>query len=45
MSFDHTDLEFAAVLDALIPMGPTVVNIMHSEIRAIPEAIELVRQR
>ncbi len=45
VSFDHTNLEFATVLDALIPLGPTVVNIMHSEIRAIPEAIELVRQR
>jgi S-methylmethionine-dependent homocysteine/selenocysteine methylase len=45
VSFDHTDLEFAAVLDALIPMEPTVVNIMHSEIEAIPQAIELVRQR
>ena len=45
VSFDHADLEFATVLDALIPMGPTVVNIMHSEIRAVPEAIELVRQR
>ena len=45
VSFDHTDLEFATVIDALIPMGPTVVNIMHSEIGAIPEAIEMVRQR
>jgi len=45
VSFDHTDLELATVLDALIPMGPTVVNIMHSEIGAVPEAIELVRQR
>jgi len=45
VSFDHADLELATVLDALIPMGPTVVNIMHSEIGAIPQAIELVRQR
>jgi len=45
VSFDHADLELTTVLDALIPMGPTVVNIMHSEIAAIPEAIELVRQR
>jgi homocysteine S-methyltransferase len=45
VSFDHADLEFATVLDALIPLGPTVVNIMHSEIRAVPEAIELVRER
>jgi len=45
VSFDHADLEFATMLDTLIPMGPTVVNVMHSEIGAIPEAIELVRQR
>jgi S-methylmethionine-dependent homocysteine/selenocysteine methylase len=45
VSFDHADLEFATVLDALIPLGPTVVNIMHSEITAVPEAIELVRER
>jgi S-methylmethionine-dependent homocysteine/selenocysteine methylase len=45
VSFDHDDLEFARVLDALIPLRPTVVNIMHSEIRAVPEAIELVRER
>jgi S-methylmethionine-dependent homocysteine/selenocysteine methylase len=45
VSFDHPNLELATVLDALIPMGPTVVNIMHSEIEAIPLAIELVRQR
>jgi S-methylmethionine-dependent homocysteine/selenocysteine methylase len=45
VSFDHTDLDFVTVLDALIPMGPTVVNIMHSEIGAIPEAIEMVRER
>ena len=45
VSFDHSELELAVVLDALIPMGPTVVNIMHSEIAAIPEAIALVRER
>lgn len=45
MSFDHPDVEFAAVLDALIPMGPAVVNVMHSEIEAVPEAIDMVRQR
>jgi S-methylmethionine-dependent homocysteine/selenocysteine methylase len=45
VSFDHTDLELATVLDALIPEGPTVVNIMHSEMGAIPQAIELARQR
>jgi S-methylmethionine-dependent homocysteine/selenocysteine methylase len=45
VSFDHPDLELVTLLDALIPMGPTVVNIMHSEIDAVPEAIKLVRQR
>ena len=45
VSFDHPDVEFATILDALIPLGPAVVNIMHSEIEAIPEAIRIVRQR
>lgn len=45
VSFDHPDIEFATVLDALIPKGPTVVNIMHSEVGAIPEAIEIVQER
>jgi S-methylmethionine-dependent homocysteine/selenocysteine methylase len=45
VSFDHAGLDLATVLDAVIPMGPSVVNIMHSEIGAVPEAIELLRQR
>ena len=45
VSFDHIDLELVTVLDAVIPMEPTVVNIMHSEIGAVPEAIEMVRER
>ncbi len=45
VSFDLTDLELSTVLEALIPKGPTVVNIMHSEIAAVPEAIEMVRRR
>ena len=45
VSFDHPDLDFATVLDTLVPLGPTMINIMHSEVGAIPEAIELVRQR
>jgi len=45
VSFDWPDLPFADVLDAVIPLGGAVVNVMHSEIEAIPEAIELVRQR
>jgi S-methylmethionine-dependent homocysteine/selenocysteine methylase len=45
VSFDHPDLEFSAVLDALIPLGPSVVNIMHTPIEAVSAAIELLRQR
>ena len=45
VSFDLPNMDFAKPLDALIPMGPAVVNIMHSEIDAIPEAIAMVRDR
>ena len=45
VSFDLTDVDFAKPLDALIPMGPAAVNIMHSEIDAVPEAIAMVRDR
>ncbi len=45
VSFACPDTDFTEILDALIPMGPTVVNIMHSEIRAIGSAIELIRER
>jgi S-methylmethionine-dependent homocysteine/selenocysteine methylase len=45
MSFDHPDIELVSILDAHIPSGPAMVNIMHSEIAAIPEAIEMVRER
>jgi S-methylmethionine-dependent homocysteine/selenocysteine methylase len=45
MSFSYNDVELVTVLDAIVPQGPTVVNIMHSEIAAIPQAIKLVRQR
>ena len=45
VSFSHVDIPFEVALDALIPMGPDVVNIMHSEIRTIHRAIEMVRNR
>ena len=45
VSFDHPDIVFTTILDALIPLGPAVVKIMHSEISAIPEASDLVRER
>lgn len=43
--FDSRGLDFRESLDALIPMGPRVVNLMHSEVNAIPEALKLVRER
>lgn len=45
VSFDHPDLSFTTLLDELIPLGPAVVNIMHSEIQAVPEALNLLRRR
>ncbi len=45
VSFSHIDVPFNVVLDAIIPMGPDVVNIMHSEIRNIPRAVEMVQER
>ena len=44
-SFDLPDMDFARPLDALIPMGPSVVNIMHSDVGAVPQAITMVRER
>ncbi len=35
----------ADILDVLIPMGPDVVTIMHSEIDAVSEALTMVRER
>jgi homocysteine S-methyltransferase len=45
VAFAHEDIPFEVVLDALIPMGPAMVNIMHSEIRTIHRAIDMVRAR
>ena len=45
VSFDLPGVDFARPLDTLIPMGPSVVNIMHSDIGATREAIAMVRER
>ena len=45
VSFDLPDVDFARPLDVLIPMGPSVVNIMHSDVGAVPQAIAMVRER
>ena len=36
---------FEAVLDALIPLGPALVNVMHTETAAVPESVAMVRDR
>ena len=45
VSFDVGDIDFIEMLDALIPMQPSLINIMHSPIEAIPDAIRLVQDR
>ena len=45
VSFDLPGMDFAKPLDALIPMGPDVVNIMHSDLDAVAPGIAMVRER
>jgi S-methylmethionine-dependent homocysteine/selenocysteine methylase len=45
VAFDYPDTYLEQVLDALLPYGPTVVNLMHSPPSAIAPALELVRER
>ncbi len=45
VSFSRQEINFEVPLDTLIPMGPDMVCIMHSEMRTIPRAIEMVRAR
>ena len=45
VSFDLPNVDFARPLDVLIPMGPSAVNIMHSDVGAVPQAITMVRER
>ena len=45
VSFDLPDMDFAKPLDALIPMGPSAVNIMHSDIDVTQQAIMMVKER
>jgi S-methylmethionine-dependent homocysteine/selenocysteine methylase len=45
VSFSHEEVPFDVPLEALIPMKPDMVNIMHSEIRTIHRAIEMVKKR
>ncbi|MDE2978532.1 MAG: homocysteine S-methyltransferase family protein [Acidobacteriota bacterium] len=43
--FNWPDESFEELLDTLIPLGPSIVHVMHSEIAAVPEAVAMVRER
>lgn len=45
VSFDLPNVDFRAPLDTLIAMGPSVVNVMHSPVDAVLQAIDMVRER
>ena len=45
VGFDYPEVDFADSLAALIPMGPDVVNVMHTEVAAVAPAIDRVRER
>jgi S-methylmethionine-dependent homocysteine/selenocysteine methylase len=44
VSYDHPKVGLEQLLDAFLPTSPEVVNLMHSEIDAIPEAMSIVQQ-
>lgn len=45
VSYDYPQIDFTSVLDALVPMNPDVVNIMHSPPDAVTPALAAVRER
>ena len=45
VAFDHPKVALGRLLDKLLEETPAVVNLMHSEIDAIPEAMSLVEER
>ena len=45
VGFGFEDVSLTDVLDRLLPLGPAVVNIMHTRVETIPTAIQLVRER
>ena len=45
VGFGHQEVRLADVLDVLVPLGPTVVNIMHTSVHVVPAALKLVRER
>jgi len=45
IGFGREDTTLAKVLDVLVPMGPSVVNIMHTNAHVIPAALAILRER
>ncbi|MBT5434784.1 MAG: homocysteine S-methyltransferase family protein [Alphaproteobacteria bacterium] len=45
VAFDFPDYAFDDILDALIPIGPDVVSVMHSDMDVTTKALEVVKQR
>ncbi len=43
--FNWPDESFGELLDTLVPLGPSIVHVMHSEIAAVPEAVAMVQER
>ncbi len=43
--FNWPDASFEELLDALVPLGPSIVHVMHTEMAAVPEAVAMVRER
>ena len=43
--FNWPDESFEELLDTLVPLGPSIVHVMHSEIAAVPEAVAMVQNR
>ena len=45
VGFGRQDTLLAEVLDVLVPMGPTIVNVMHTNAHVVPAALKLVKDR
>ena len=44
VAFDYPDIRFDDVVDALIPIGPDVVSVMHSDVDVTSVALERVKR-
>jgi S-methylmethionine-dependent homocysteine/selenocysteine methylase len=44
VAFDFHDTTFQSILDRLLPMGPDVVSVMHTDVDATTVALEMVKK-